>query len=89
MILARGSVESLLGFPRRPSKGNKDVRDLKAFLKLRDHSPAFTLSKARGAAVILCCVLEDGTVTLSPEDVGLHSLSFPAGGACSLDGLGC
>ena len=33
------SVERLLC---DPSKGNKDVRDLKAFLKLRDHSPAFT-----------------------------------------------
>ena len=65
------------------------VRDLKAFLKLRDHSPAFTTAKARGAAGIPCFVLEDGTVTLSPEDVGLHSLSSPAGGACSLDGSGC
>ncbi len=65
------------------------VRDLKAFLKLRDHSPAFTTAKARGAAGIPCFVLEDGTVTLSPEDVGLHSLSSPAGGVCSLDGSGC
>ena len=46
-------------------------------------------AKARGAAGIPCFVLEDGTVTLSPEDVGLHSLSSPAGGACSLDGSGC
>lgn len=51
--------------------------------------PILPKGMARGAAGIPCFVLEDGTVTLSPEDVGLHSLSFPAGGACSLDGSGC
>ena len=53
------------------------MHDLKAFLKLSDHSPAFTSAKARGAAGIPCFVLEDGTVELSPKDVGLHSLSSP------------
>ena len=65
------------------------VRDLKAFLKLRDHSPAVASAKARGAAGIPGVVVEDGPVALSPEGGGLHSLSYPAGGACSLDGSGC
>ena len=65
------------------------VRDLKAFLKLRDHSPAFATAKARGAAGIPCLVLDDCTVTLSTQDFWLNSLSSPAGGACSLDGSGC
>jgi len=65
-----------------------DVRQLKAFLKLRDHEPAFAAAKARGAAGIPCCVLEEGRVTLSPEEAGLSST--PAvGGACRIDGSGC
>ena len=51
-----------------------DVRQLKAFLKLRDNDPAFAAAKARGAAGIPCFVLEDGRVTLSPEDAGLRPL---------------
>ena len=49
------------------------VRDLKAFLRLRDHHPAFNEAKSVGAVGIPCFVLEDGTVTLSPEDAGLRS----------------
>ncbi len=41
-----------------------DVRQLKAFLKLRDNDPAFAAAKARGAAGIPCFLLEDGRVTL-------------------------
>lgn len=65
-----------------------DIRQLKAFLKLRDNAPAFAAAKARGAAGIPCFVLEDGRVTLSPEDAGLRSR--PAeGAACNIDGSGC
>ena len=44
------------------------VRNLKEFLKLRDHHPVFDEAKKSGAAGIPCFVLEDGTVTLTPED---------------------
>ena len=65
-----------------------DVRQLKAFLKLRDHDPVFAEAKARGAAGIPCFVLVDGRVTLSPEEAGLSS-SPAVGGACRIDGSGC
>ena len=64
------------------------VRHLKAFLRLRDQLPVFDDARRHGYAGIPCFVLEDGTVTLSPEDVGLSST--PAeGAACRLDGSGC
>lgn len=65
------------------------VRNLKAFLKLRDREPVFDEAKRNGAAGIPCFVLEDGTVTLTPEDVGLRSRPIGEGTACSLDGSGC
>ena len=40
------------------------VRNLKAFLKLRDNSPVFDDAKRHGYAGIPCFVLEDGRVTL-------------------------
>lgn len=43
------------------------VRNLKEFLKLRDHNPVFDAAKKSGAAGIPCFVLEDGTVTLTPR----------------------
>ena len=64
------------------------VKNLKEFLRLRDTSPAFDDAKKNGYAGIPCFVLEDGTVTLKPEDVGLKSR--PADGrACRIDGTGC
>ena len=68
------------------------VRNLKEFLRLRDSSPAFDGAKRNGSVGIPCFVLEDGSVTLSPEEAGLHSrpADAPAEGAsCSLDGKGC
>ena len=49
----------------------RHVKDLKAFLRLRDHQPVFDAAKQAGAAGIPCFVLEDGTVTLTPEEAGL------------------
>lgn len=49
------------------------VKDLKAFLRIRDAEPAFADAKENAYVGIPCFVLEDGTVTLSPEDVGLES----------------
>ncbi len=64
------------------------VRHLKAFLRLRDQLPVFDDARRHGYAGIPCFVLEDGTVTLSPEDVGLSSTPTE-GAACRLDGSGC
>ncbi len=65
------------------------VRNLKAFLKLRDHHDAFSGAKRHGQVGIPCFVLEDGNVTLVPEEAGLKSRPVDEGAACSLDGKGC
>ena len=65
----------------------KNVHDLSVFLDLRDHNPVFEPYKAEGDVGIPCFVKEDGTVTLEPSEVGLHSLSETK--ACRLDGKGC
>lgn len=49
------------------------VRLLKEFLRLRDSSTAFDGARKAGAAGIPCFVLEDGRITLIPEEAGLHS----------------
>ena len=63
-------------------------RQIKAFLKLRDHNPVFDEAKKAGAAGIPCFVLEDGSVTLIPEEAGLQSRPIE-GTACNIDGSGC
>ena len=65
------------------------VKDLKDFLKLRDSNKAFDEAKRIGAVGIPCFVLEDGTVTLVPEEAGLVSRPLNEGASCSLDGTGC
>ena len=67
----------------------RHVKDLKAFLKLRDNSPVFDEAKRNGAAGIPCFVLEDGTVTLNPEDAELNSRPVNEGVTCNIDGSGC
>ena len=42
----------------------EDLRNLKAFLALRDNDPAFTQVKADGKIGIPCILHSDGTVTL-------------------------
>ena len=64
------------------------VRYLKEFLRLRDNSPIFDEAKQMGYAGIPCFVLEDGTITLNPEDAGLKSADSDAP-SCRLDGSGC
>lgn len=64
------------------------VKNLKEFTHLRDNNPVFDEAKENGWLGIPCFVKEDGTVTLTAEEVGLKSK--PAdGGACRLDGSGC
>ena len=53
------------------------VKNLKEFLRLRDNNAVFDDAKKYGYAGIPCFVLEDGTVTLSPEEAGLHSGDVP------------
>lgn len=62
------------------------VRNLKAFMRLRDGSPIFDEARRQGSIGIPCFVLADGTVTLSPEQAGLSS---DQASSCSLDGKGC
>ena len=42
----------------------EDLRNLKAFLALRDNDPAFTQVKSDGKIGIPCILRSDGTVTL-------------------------
>lgn len=65
------------------------VKSLKEFLKIRDNSPVFDEAKKAGAAGIPCFVLEDGTVTLVPEEAGLVSRPVAEGASCNIDGSGC
>lgn len=64
------------------------VRLLKEFLRLRDNNPVFDEAKKKGYAGIPCFVLEDGTVTLNPEEAGLKS-GRPERTSCRIDGSGC
>ena len=64
------------------------VRNLKAFLQLRDNNPTFAAAREMGFVGIPCFVLEDGTVTRSSLEAGIGAK--PAEGAsCSIDGTGC
>jgi hypothetical protein len=63
------------------------VRYLKEFLKLRDSRKEFDRLKKINDVCIPCFVLEDGSITFNPEEVGLHVES--KGASCSLNGSGC
>ena len=72
---------------------NGSMRDLKAFLKLRDSLPVFGACKESGAVGIPALVCEDGTVTLDWEgwmkERGLPVVYRESAPACRLDGKGC
>ncbi len=59
------------------------VRNMSAFMHLRDHNPAFDHSKEIGDIGIPAFVREDGSVTLDPADVGLVEYGTP--NACSVE----
>lgn len=65
------------------------VKYLKEFLKLRDNNPAFDEARLKGAVGIPCFVLEDGSITFSPEETGLGQEAAGTGASCSIDGKGC
>ena len=52
------------------------VRFMKEFLRLRDNNEVFAEARAKGYAGIPCFVLEDGTVTLNPEEAGIQKGSI-------------
>ena len=72
---------------------NESMRNLKEFLKLRDHLPVFDHSKEVGDVGLPAILAEDGTVFLDGEGYlakeGLPVVYKESGQACSLDGKGC
>lgn len=66
-----------------------NVHFLSEFMHLRDTRKEFDHSKAIGDIGIPAFLLEDGTITLKPEDVGLVEYQPGQGPACSIDGKGC
>ena len=64
-----------------------NVRLMKEFIRIRDNDPVFDERKQRGSIGIPCFVLEDGSITLDPEEAGLYEVN--AGPSCSTDGKGC
>ena len=68
------------------------VRNLKAFIRLRDTSPPFDSVKANGSIGIPCFVAEDGSLRfemegLSPAAAQGSSLNFEERDLCETDGL--
>ena len=59
------------------------------YVKEQVEGNGFDEAKKEGLAGIPCFVLEDGTVTLLPEEAGLRSRPAEQGASCSLDGSGC
>lgn len=47
---------------------SKETKNLKEFLKIRDHSNLFDKAREEGNIGIPCIVKEDGTVTLNWEE---------------------
>ena len=63
------------------------VRNLKAFIRLRDTSPAFDSVKANGSIGIPCFVNEDGQISFDADTFIMGGLA--PGAFCSIDGKGC
>ena len=61
----------------------ENIRNMGAFTRLRDTSSAFDHSKEIGDVGIPAFVLEDGSITLDPADVGLIEYGTP--NACSIE----
>ncbi len=60
-----------------------NIRNMSAFMRLRDRESAFDHSKEIGDVGIPAFVLEDGRVTLKPEEVGL--VEYQGASACSIE----
>ncbi|MCR5772093.1 MAG: glutaredoxin-related protein [Butyrivibrio sp.] len=59
------------------------IRYMGEFTRIRDNSPVFDKCKETGDVGIPCFVLEDGTISIDPADVGLIEYGSPS--ACSID----
>jgi len=64
-------IENNPGYEMR--KISEKTAYMKEFLKIRESSPLFDRVRENGGIGIPCFVLEDGTVTLTPEEAGLRS----------------
>lgn len=70
----------------------ESIKNMSAFMRLRDKSPAFDHCKAIGDVGIPAFVFEDGRVSVDPADAGLTE--YGQGAACSVSdhvngGKGC
>ncbi len=61
----------------------KHVRNLSAFMRLRDTNPVFDRMKEIGDIGVPAFVFADGRVSLDPADAGLIEYSSP--NACSVE----
>ena len=61
----------------------ENIRNMGAFTRLRDTNSAFDHSKEVGDVGIPAFVLEDGSITLDPADVGL--VEYSGASACSIE----
>ena len=61
----------------------ENIRNMSAFTRLSDTNPVFDRCKKIGDVGIPAFVLEDGTVTIDPADVGL--VEYGSGIACSIE----
>lgn len=71
----------------------ESMRNLKAFLALRDSMPVFDICRESGSVGIPAIVKEDGSVTLDWEgylaELGLPVVYREERAFCSIDGKGC
>ena len=61
----------------------ESIRNMGAFTRMRDKSPVFDHCKDIGDVGIPAFVLEDGTITIDPADVGL--VEYGTADACSIE----
>ena len=61
---------------------SENIRNMSAFMRLRDQSPVFDHSKEIGDVGIPAFVFDDGRISIDPADAGLIEYGTP--GACSI-----
>ena len=61
----------------------ENIRNMSAFIKLRDTNPVFDRLKAMGDVGIPAFVFEDGSVSVDPADAGL--IEYGSAEACSIE----
>ncbi len=61
----------------------ENIRNLSAFMRMRDKSPVFDRCKEIGDVGVPAFVFEDGRISIDPADAGLIEYGSPA--ACSVE----